>query len=126
MIIAPLVAYYFGRLQTYFLVTNFLAIPLVTVILYTAAAFFLVVAVEALSGFVLQTVRELLAQLLGFLSRSLNSGLETIAAWPGSCIDGIRLSSLQALLLYVLMAVVWGVIVILRRNYRDNRLMKMR
>ena len=126
MIIAPLVAYYFGRLQTYFLVTNFLAIPLVTVILYTAAAFFLVVAVEALSGLVLQTVRELLAQLLGFLSRSLNSGLETIAAWPGSSIDGIRLSSLQALLLYVLMAVVWGVIVILRRNYRDNRLMKMR
>ena len=75
---------------------------------------------------VLQTVRELLAQLLGFLSRSLNSGLETIAAWPGSSIDGIRLSSLQALLLYVLMAVVWGVIVILRRNYRDYRLMKMR
>ena len=95
-------------------------------ILYTAAAFFLVVAVEALSGLVLQTVRELLAQLLGFLSRSLNGGLETIASWPGSSIDGIRLSSLQALLLYVLMAVVWGVNVILRRNYRDNQLPRLR
>ena len=126
LLTAPLVMHYFGRFPTYFLPTNFVAIPLVTLILYVAAAFFLVVAAEALLGVLLLPVKQFLATALYRLSALLNSSLETIASWPGSSIENIRLSGLQTILLYFLIASVAIIVVLLRRNIRNNRLAKMR
>ena len=120
MMTAPLVAYYFGRFPTYFLATNLIAVPLVTLILYTAAAFFLAVATESLFGLALPMVRDWLAQLLGILSRLLNSGIETIASWPGSSIEDIHINGIQTLLLYLLTATLTAFFVLLWRKIKEK------
>ena len=126
MTTAPLVGYYFGRFPAYFLVTNFVAIPLVTIILYVAAVFFLTIAVESLFGMSLMTIKSTLGSVLYTISSFLNKCLETIASWPGSSIENIRLSSLQTLLLYVLITTISIIMTILWRNLRRHRLVRMR
>ena len=92
---APLVAYYFGRLPVYFLLTNFVAIPLVTLILYEAMLLFAVGWIAALSPLLtggLSVTVTLLNRLLGIIGR-----------WPGASID-VRIGVLQLLLLYLIVA----------------------
>lgn len=126
MTTAPLVAFYFGRFPVYFLVTNFVAIPLVTIILYVAAVFFITVAVELLFGTALLTIKTTLATALYGLSFLLNKGLEGIASWPCSSIENIRLGSLQTVLLYVFVVVICAMVVRAKKIYRDHRLTKLR
>ena len=126
MTTAPLVGYYFGRFPTYFLVTNFVAIPLVTIILYVAAVFFLTIAVESLFGMSLMTIKSTLGSVLYTISSFLNKCLETIASWPGSSVENIRLTSLQTFLLYVLLIVICAMVVRAKKMYRDYRLTRMR
>ncbi|MBR1502733.1 MAG: ComEC/Rec2 family competence protein [Prevotella sp.] len=82
---APLIAYYFGRFSTYFLLTNFIVIPAVTLILYLSIA---VLAVPSLS------------HLLLYIAGLLNLVLGKMAVLPGASIE-IRPSLLQTLLVYV-------------------------
>ena len=70
---APLIAYYFGRFSTYFLLTNLVVIPAVTLILYLSVAY----------------IAGLLNQILG-----------KIATFPGASVE-IHPSLLQTLLVYV-------------------------
>ena len=126
MTTAPLVGYYFGRFPAYFLVTNFVAIPLVTIILYVAAVFFLTIAVESLFGMSLMTIKSTLGSVLYTISSFLNQCLETIASWPGSSVENIRLTNLQTFLLYVLLIVICAMVVRAKKMYRDYRLTRMR
>ena len=126
MTTAPLVGYYLGRFPAYFLVTNFVAIPLVTIILYVAAVFFLTIAVESLFGMSLMTIKSTLGSVLYTISSFLNQCLETIASWPGSSVENIRLSSLQTFLLYVLLIVICAMVARAKKMYRDYRLTKYR
>lgn len=126
LLTAPLVAYYFGRFSCYFLLTNFVVIPLVTLILYLAAAFFLAIAIESLLGLSLLSVKHFLASLLYRISAWLNGCLEQVASWPGSSIENIRLSSLQTLLIYAFIALISYLLVMLFKAYRNNRLIHMR
>ena len=126
MTTAPLVGYYFGRFPAYFLVTNFVAIPLVTIILYVAAVFFLTIAAESLFGMSLMTIKSTLGSVLYTISSFLNQCLETIASWPGSSVENIRLTSLQTFLLYVLLIVICAMVVRAKKIYRDYRLTKYR
>ena len=91
--VAPLTAYYFGRFSVYFLLTNFVVIPLATVILYLTAAMF----VAALVPGGLPVVAKLLSTVVGW-----QTGM---AAWvsslPGSSIENITLNRWQLLLIYV-------------------------
>ena len=123
---APLVAHYFGRFPTYFLVTNFVAIPLVTLILYTAAVFFLFVALEWLIGVSLSAIKSTLASVLYGLSSLLNKGLESIASWPCSSIENIRLSSLQTALIYVMIALIYAMAIRAKKIRRDHQFIRMR
>lgn len=126
MTTAPLVGYYFGRFPAYFLVTNFVAIPLVTIILYVAAVFFLTIAAESLFGMSLMTIKSTLGSVLYTISSFLNKCLETIASWPGSSVENIRLTSLQTFLLYVFLIVICAMVVRAKKVYRDYRLTRMR
>ena len=84
--VAPLVAYYFGRLPVYFLLTNFIVIPAATLILGLSPLVFLFPS---------------LAYLLLYIVSGLNSLLTTIASIPGASIDGLYPTKLQATMTYV-------------------------
>ncbi len=82
---APLIAYYFGRFSTYFLLTNLVVIPAVTLILYLSVAVLLVPS---------------LLHLLLYIAGLLNLILGKIATFPGASVE-IHPSLLQTLLVYV-------------------------
>jgi competence protein ComEC len=84
--VAPLIAYYFGRFSTYFLLTNLIVIPAATLILW-------------LSPVVL--VFPSLAYLLLYIVKCLNTVLGQIAVWPGASIEALYPSVLQTVMIYV-------------------------
>jgi competence protein ComEC len=85
--VAPLLAYYFGRLSTYFLLTNFIVLPAAYIIL----GFSLIVLLFPS-----------LAYILLYIVDTLNAVLLRITAIPGSSIDGFHPNVLQVVLSYVI------------------------
>ena len=94
--VAPLTAYYFGRFSVYFLLTNFIVIPLATVILYLTAA----MLAASLVPVVMQWVARLLAVVVGWQTNM----VRWVAALPGSSIEGLTMTRIQLLLVYVVIA----------------------
>ena len=92
---APVVAYYFGRFSCYFLLTNFLVVPVATVILYGTIALLLATP--------FMVVAKVLASALASMADFLNMALGTIASWPGASVEGINISLAQVVLLYVML-----------------------
>ena len=92
---APLVAYYFGRFSTLFLITNLVVIPTATLILYLAL---LVLIVPSL------------AYLLNNIVTFLNTFLERMAAFPWASIEELHPSVLQTIMVYVVIATVYMII----------------
>ena len=91
---APLVAYYFGRISCYFLLTNLLAIPLVTIILWLALAFFLM-------GW-WPLAQSWLAACLDIVAHWLNCFLAWVASLPGASVEGVAISGWQVVTAYLL------------------------
>ena len=85
--VAPLIAFYFGRFSTYFLLTNFIVIPAAMVILWLS---------------IVVLVFPSLAYILLYIVQLLNETLNRIAAIPGASIDGLHPSVLQVVLVYIL------------------------
>ena len=100
---APLVAYHFGRFSTYFLLTNLLAIPIATLILYVAVATLIVPAV---------------AGVLGWLAGVLNAVLGWVSGLPLASIEGLHPSLLQVAMMYLLEAVFF--LILWRYGPRDR------
>ena len=84
--VAPLIAYYFGRFSTFFLLTNFIVIPAATLILWLSPVVLLFPS---------------LAYLLLYIVKCLNTVLGQIAAWPGASIEALHPSVLQTAMIYV-------------------------
>ena len=93
--VAPLVAYYFGRISTYFLLTNFLVLPAITLILWIA-----------LATLVIAPLSPVLTAVVG----GLNTGLRVISRLPGSSIEGVHPTLLQVLLVYVILLCIYWII----------------
>ena len=91
--VAPLTAYYFGRFSVYFLLTNFIVIPLATVLLYVSVAMMLSAAFPP--------VAMLLGKGISWLASLQNSAVAWISNLPCSHIDNISLNRLQVLFIYV-------------------------
>lgn len=91
---APLVAFYFYRFSTHFLLTNLLVIPLVTMILYGA------VAMLILSPFAM--LQTLLAVVVRYMIQFLNMLVRQIEHLPFASIDGIYLTLLEVVGCYFL------------------------
>jgi competence protein ComEC len=89
-----LVAYYFGRFSVYFLLTNFFVIPLASVVLYLS-----LICLVTSWWPVLQAPFIKAVSLIVIL---LNSLLTRVALLPGCSIEGIRLSTIQLALVYVI------------------------
>ena len=102
--VAPLVAYYFGRLPVYFLLTNFLVIPATILILWLSPVVFLFPS---------------LAYLLLYIVSGLNTLLTTIASIPGASIDGLYPTKLQATMTYVVIVACYLLAFWFSRRKRD-------
>ena len=96
---APIVAYYFGRFSTWFLLSNYVVIPLATVILYLALACFLTCWWTWL--------QHLVAVALSSVVIGMNHLLEGIARLPFCTIDGLHPSWLQVALIYIIIGSAW-------------------
>lgn len=90
---APLIAYYFGRFSTWFLLSNYLVVPLATVILW------LTLCVVATCWWA--ALQQLLAALLSAVVVMMNQLLEAISQWPYCSIEGLRPSWVQVALVYL-------------------------
>ena len=102
--VAPLVAYYFGRLPVYFLLTNFIVIPAATLILWLSPLVFLFPS---------------LAYLLLYIVSVLNTLLTAIASIPGACIDGLHPTKLQTTMTYVVIVACYLLAFRFSRRKRD-------
>lgn len=94
LLIFPLVAFHFGRLSTYFLLANFIAIPCAMALLY---------GIVALAAFgVLPFVADVLARGLVLVAKGMNGGLQWIAGLPGASVEGLEWTMPQVICIYVL------------------------
>ncbi|MBP5387817.1 MAG: ComEC/Rec2 family competence protein [Prevotella sp.] len=95
---APLTAYYFGRFSVYFLLTNFIVIPLATAVLYLTAAMLMAALVPP----VLPWVAKLLAIVVGWQTTM----VKWVSDLPESHIEGIDINRIQLWMIYVFIAAV--------------------
>lgn len=89
---APLVAYYFGRFSTCFLLTNFIVVPATMLILYLSMVVIIV---------------PYLAYLLLYIVSWLNTILALMASVPGASVENLHLTILQVVMIYVIIAAVY-------------------
>jgi len=100
--VAPLIAYYFGRFATYFLITNFIVIPAATVVLALAMASLLI---PAMGSLLVAVVKGLNAS-LGYIATTL----------PHASIEGLAPTALQVALTYVVILSVYLIIKIYAKH----------
>ncbi len=94
----PLVLYYFGRFPAYFLITNIVAIPLTTILLYGVFILLLVSWIPFLK-WLMAVVLEKVSYILDFLLREINS-------WDGASIENITINPVQLMLMYMMVIVI--------------------
>ena len=114
LMVAPLVAYYFGRYSCYFLLSNFIAIPLATVLIYLAVVMYALFFVPGVQGMV--------AMAVGWVAKVLTEALGWVASLPGASVDGIEMSAVQLWLVYSVVAVVYALLFYFEKMYKpfDN------
>ena len=113
----PLVCYYFERIACYGLLTNFIVIPLTTIIIYMSIVMFVVSLIN------LTLLPTFIATLLTAVVSFLNQLLTIIATWPGASIEHVHINLPQLICIYVLVVVVLFQLMIVIRsicNYRDR------
>ena len=104
--VAPLTAYYFGRFSSFFLLTNFIVIPAVTLILYMVPMVLIVPS---------------LAYLLIYIVSGLNAVLGFISKLPGASIE-LHPTLLQTVMVYVILVALYLLVTYIPANvgYRSN------
>lgn len=104
----PVIVYYFGRISCYSLLTNYIAIPSATLILYLGAALILFSPLTLLSSVspVVTPLISLTAKILTSITQFLNTAIRLISMLPGASIENVRISlplviGLYALILFI-------------------------
>lgn len=95
---APLVAFYFGRFSCCFLLANYIVTPCAFLILSCGLLSLLLIPFPLLQGFAMQV----LLQIVGWQ----NAALVWLSSFSWASIDGIHLSVLQVISVYVAIAAV--------------------
>ena len=93
---APLVAYHFGRFSTWFLLSNFIVVPMAWLILNVTLLCMILCWWSWALG--------ILTTLQAWLATTMNNALEWVAQLPMSSIEGINLSAVQVYLIYIIIA----------------------
>lgn len=107
--VAPLTAYYFGRFSCYFLLANFIAVPLAAFLLYGGVAMLLLQSfplLQRLAAFALDSTLTLLSD-----------ALRLIASLPMASIEGISITSVGVFLSYTLILLVYWLFCRLRHYH---------
>lgn len=117
--VAPLVLFYFGRFSCYFLLANFIAVPLATVAVYASLFMFVFSPITMLHG--------MLVKCVGTIVMLMNESLGWVAQLPGASIEGVRLNGFQVFLVYVLYACLYVLVryaVLMHRSAHGVKLKK--
>ena len=93
----PFTLYYFHQFPLFFWITNLYVVPLVTLIIYLSVPFVLFSFIEP--------VREILAGILEFMINTLLLPLEKLGNIPGALVEGIFISRVQVILLFIMLIV---------------------
>lgn len=109
--VAPLVAYYFGRFSCYFILSNFIAIPLAMLIIYFSLALY--------AAFFCPWLQNLMVVIVERLVAMLNGGLSFVASLPGASIEHIHISLVQLLLVYLALALLYASLPYFRKMYHS-------
>ena len=91
---APFIIYYFERFSTWFLLSNYIVVPMASIILYLVL---LCVSIYWWSGAV-----GYITMILSWIVVAMNKLLSFISQLPLSSIEGIHINTLQLFLLYVI------------------------
>mgnify|MGYP002626062613 FL=1 len=103
--VGPLIAFYFHRFSTYFLLTNFIVIPCAYLIL--------------VGGFLLLlTSWMVIASALATVVNTMSLSLQAIASLPYASIEGLYPSSLQIVLVYILIGCLYILLLLHERIRR--------
>ncbi len=105
----PLSIYFFHQFPTYFLISNFLTVPVSGIVLYIAFAFFALYPIPYLS--------DLLTITMKLSVRFMNSSVKMIEELPGSVIEKIWISDASFILIYVLIIATTCFIILKRAKY---------
>ena len=110
---APLVAFYFGRLPLYSLITNIIVVVGATVVLYGAVFFFISTPLTAL--------QDIIADGLSHVLRWMNMAVAHIASLPGNGVLDFQPSQLQVLMVYLVIFAAYRTASVLHRVYTYGR-----
>ena len=105
---APLVAYHFGQFSPYFLLANYVAIPLTVLTLYCTLALLLTFFWPAFQSVIAIALTTLVSWLSGWLG--------WLSSLPCSTIEGLHPTILQAVAAYVLIGCLYALLRLLRNN----------
>ena len=106
----PVIVYYFGRISCYSLLTNYIAIPSATLILYLGAALILFSPLTLLSPVspVVTPLISLTAKILTSITQFLNTAISLISMLPGASIENIRISLPLVIAIYALILFIYA------------------
>ena len=108
LLTTPLIAYYFGRIPTYFLLSNLIIVPSATIILYLSAA-------TLLLSF-LPFAPQATAWLLNIGINAINYVLATLASLPLPYISISKMSLFTLFLSYLPVILVWKLICVIKHR----------
>ena len=105
----PVIVYSFGRISCYSLLTNYIAIPAATLILYLGAALILFSPLTLLSPVspVVTPLISLTAKILTSITQFLNTAIRLISMLPGASIENVRISLPLVIAIYALILFIY-------------------
>ena len=106
----PVIVYSFGRISCYSLLTNYIAIPSATLILYLGAALILFSPLTLLSPVspVVTPLISLTAKILTSITQFLNTAISLISMLPGASIENVRISLPLVIAIYALILFIYA------------------
>lgn len=96
----PLVVLYFHQFPNYFLITNWLLLPMISVVMYLGIFLLLFQGFSAPIDF--------LSKIYEVLVLGITKAIRNIELWPGSRIENIQISVWQCAMLYLLIILLWS------------------
>lgn len=110
----PLTIYYFSRIPLYFILTNLIVIPAVTIIVWATTLLTLIIAIDMIAGVTAGLASITLAKALSVFAGLINKTLSLIASLPCSSIEGIHVNTIQLTAMYII--IIAGILHINRKS----------